>query len=221
MLAEPGGKVGLGRAAVAEAHRLRHFEIVSFGPVTAAPEKSQLRPNGFPPICRRCGSPAGPEFVRRGISRAPRRRWRRTSAGPPVDRARRCCGRAGCAWSSAFFNSAQICVAIKRLYVHEGFYDVLRDRRAAIAISQGRQYRAPHGNRNDPDQPDLTLRPGNPFACHKQSGFRVEMASRGCSNYGAAGRLSGERCGLTAWLCVIRWRQFVGREERQQVSGGR
>ena len=33
----------------------------------------------------------------------------------------------------AFFNSAQICVATKRLYVHEDAYDGLRDRLAAIA----------------------------------------------------------------------------------------
>ena len=33
----------------------------------------------------------------------------------------------------AFFNSAQICVATKRLYVHEDVYDALRDRLAAIA----------------------------------------------------------------------------------------
>jgi acyl-CoA reductase-like NAD-dependent aldehyde dehydrogenase len=33
----------------------------------------------------------------------------------------------------AFFNSAQICVATKRLYVHEDVYDGLRDRLAAIA----------------------------------------------------------------------------------------
>ena len=33
----------------------------------------------------------------------------------------------------AFFNSAQICVATKRLYVHEDIYDALRDRLAAIA----------------------------------------------------------------------------------------
>src|SRR3546814_2234184 len=33
----------------------------------------------------------------------------------------------------AFFNSAQICVATKRLYVHESIYDGLRDRLAAIA----------------------------------------------------------------------------------------
>lgn len=33
----------------------------------------------------------------------------------------------------AFFNSAQICVATKRLYVHEDIYDGLRDRLAAIA----------------------------------------------------------------------------------------
>ena len=33
----------------------------------------------------------------------------------------------------AFFNSAQICVATKRLYVHEAVYDGLRDRLAAIA----------------------------------------------------------------------------------------
>ncbi len=34
---------------------------------------------------------------------------------------------------SAFFNTAQICVATKRLYVHEAIYDGLRDRLAAIA----------------------------------------------------------------------------------------
>jgi acyl-CoA reductase-like NAD-dependent aldehyde dehydrogenase len=34
---------------------------------------------------------------------------------------------------NAFFNSAQICVATKRLYVHEAVYDGLRDRLAAIA----------------------------------------------------------------------------------------
>ncbi|ALH82189.1 aldehyde dehydrogenase family protein [Sphingopyxis macrogoltabida] len=33
----------------------------------------------------------------------------------------------------AFFNSAQICVATKRLYVHDSIYDDLRDRLAAIA----------------------------------------------------------------------------------------
>lgn len=33
----------------------------------------------------------------------------------------------------AFFNTAQICVATKRLYVHEDVYDALRDRLAAIA----------------------------------------------------------------------------------------
>ena len=33
----------------------------------------------------------------------------------------------------AFFNTAQICVATKRLYVHESVYDGLRDRLAAIA----------------------------------------------------------------------------------------
>ncbi|GAB5459048.1 MAG: aldehyde dehydrogenase family protein [Henriciella sp.] len=33
----------------------------------------------------------------------------------------------------AFFNTAQICVATKRLYVHEDVYDDLRDRLAAIA----------------------------------------------------------------------------------------
>lgn len=33
----------------------------------------------------------------------------------------------------AFFNTAQICVATKRLYVHEDIYDRLRDRLAAIA----------------------------------------------------------------------------------------
>lgn len=33
----------------------------------------------------------------------------------------------------AFFNTAQICVATKRLYVHEDVYDGLRDRLAAIA----------------------------------------------------------------------------------------
>lgn len=33
----------------------------------------------------------------------------------------------------AFFNTAQICVATKRLYVHEDVYDQLRDRLAAIA----------------------------------------------------------------------------------------
>lgn len=33
----------------------------------------------------------------------------------------------------AFYNSAQICVATKRLYVHESVYDGLRDRLAAIA----------------------------------------------------------------------------------------
>ena len=33
----------------------------------------------------------------------------------------------------AFFNTAQICVATKRLYVHEDIYDGLRDRLAAIA----------------------------------------------------------------------------------------
>lgn len=35
----------------------------------------------------------------------------------------------------AFFNSAQICVATKRLYVHEDIYDALRDRLTAIARS--------------------------------------------------------------------------------------
>jgi len=33
----------------------------------------------------------------------------------------------------AFFNTAQICIATKRLYVHEDIYDALRDRLAAIA----------------------------------------------------------------------------------------
>lgn len=33
----------------------------------------------------------------------------------------------------AFFNTAQICIATKRLYVHEAIYDRLRDRLAAIA----------------------------------------------------------------------------------------
>jgi acyl-CoA reductase-like NAD-dependent aldehyde dehydrogenase len=33
----------------------------------------------------------------------------------------------------AFFNTAQICIATKRLYVHEAVYDGLRDRLAAIA----------------------------------------------------------------------------------------
>lgn len=33
----------------------------------------------------------------------------------------------------AFYNSAQICVATKRLYVHEDIYDALRDRLAALA----------------------------------------------------------------------------------------
>ncbi|MEM6497717.1 MAG: aldehyde dehydrogenase family protein, partial [Pseudomonadota bacterium] len=33
----------------------------------------------------------------------------------------------------AFFNTAQICVATKRLYVHEDVYDALRDRLLAIA----------------------------------------------------------------------------------------
>lgn len=35
----------------------------------------------------------------------------------------------------AFYNSAQICVATKRLYVHEDVYDGLRDRLAAIAAT--------------------------------------------------------------------------------------
>jgi acyl-CoA reductase-like NAD-dependent aldehyde dehydrogenase len=35
----------------------------------------------------------------------------------------------------AFFNTAQICVATKRLYVHEAVYDGLRDRLAAIAAA--------------------------------------------------------------------------------------
>jgi acyl-CoA reductase-like NAD-dependent aldehyde dehydrogenase len=35
----------------------------------------------------------------------------------------------------AFFNTAQICVATKRLYVHESVYDGLRDRLLAIASS--------------------------------------------------------------------------------------
>ncbi|MGA0599320.1 aldehyde dehydrogenase family protein [Caulobacter sp. KR2-114] len=35
----------------------------------------------------------------------------------------------------AFYNSAQICVATKRLYVHEDVYDGLRDRLAAIAAA--------------------------------------------------------------------------------------
>ncbi len=34
----------------------------------------------------------------------------------------------------AFFNSAQICIATKRLYVHEDVYEGLRDRLAAIAL---------------------------------------------------------------------------------------
>ncbi|MEM9878848.1 MAG: aldehyde dehydrogenase family protein [Pseudomonadota bacterium] len=33
----------------------------------------------------------------------------------------------------AFFNTAQICIATKRMYVHEDIYDALRDRLAAIA----------------------------------------------------------------------------------------
>lgn len=35
----------------------------------------------------------------------------------------------------AFFNSAQICVATKRLYVHESIYEELRDRLLAIAMN--------------------------------------------------------------------------------------
>jgi acyl-CoA reductase-like NAD-dependent aldehyde dehydrogenase len=35
----------------------------------------------------------------------------------------------------AFFNSAQICVATKRLYVHESIYDALQDRLAALVAS--------------------------------------------------------------------------------------
>ncbi|WP_422059631.1 aldehyde dehydrogenase family protein [Sphingopyxis sp.] len=35
----------------------------------------------------------------------------------------------------AFFNSAQICIATKRLYVHDSIYDALRDRLAALAQS--------------------------------------------------------------------------------------
>ncbi|MGD1957125.1 MAG: aldehyde dehydrogenase family protein [Sphingomonadales bacterium] len=35
----------------------------------------------------------------------------------------------------AFFNTAQICVATKRMYVHEDIYDALRDRLAAIAAN--------------------------------------------------------------------------------------
>jgi len=35
----------------------------------------------------------------------------------------------------AFFNSAQICVATKRLYVHESIYDALRDRLAALVAT--------------------------------------------------------------------------------------
>jgi acyl-CoA reductase-like NAD-dependent aldehyde dehydrogenase len=33
----------------------------------------------------------------------------------------------------AFYNSAQICIATKRLYIHESIYDALRDRLAALA----------------------------------------------------------------------------------------
>lgn len=40
---------------------------------------------------------------------------------------------AGQIFMGAFFNSAQICVATKRLYVHEDIYEALRDRLAAIA----------------------------------------------------------------------------------------
>lgn len=42
---------------------------------------------------------------------------------------------AGQIFMGAFFNSAQICVATKRLYVHEDIYEALRDRLAAIAQS--------------------------------------------------------------------------------------
>ncbi|HKR89628.1 MAG TPA: aldehyde dehydrogenase family protein [Phenylobacterium sp.] len=36
-------------------------------------------------------------------------------------------------FNGAFFNSAQICIATKRLYIHEDIYDALRDRLHAIA----------------------------------------------------------------------------------------
>src|SRR3546814_20804780 len=45
----------------------------------------------------------------------------------------------------AFFNSAQICVATKRLYVHERIYDGLRDRPAAIA----KAVKPGHGSEQD------------------------------------------------------------------------
>src|SRR5690606_2472619 len=37
-------------------------------------------------------------------------------------------------FSSAFLNSAQVCIATKRLYVHEDIYDVVLDRLHAIAL---------------------------------------------------------------------------------------
>lgn len=37
-------------------------------------------------------------------------------------------------FAGAFFNSAQICIATKRLYIHEDIYDALRDKLHAIAM---------------------------------------------------------------------------------------
>ena len=78
----------------------------------------------------------------------------------------------------AFFNSAQICVATKRLYVHEDVYDGLRDRLAAIAsavkvgdgaeqgtvlgpIQNKRQYERVMDLLNDAKANDLTLIQGS------------------------------------------------------------
>lgn len=78
----------------------------------------------------------------------------------------------------AFFNSAQICVATKRLYVHEDVYEGLRDRLAAIAgavkvgdgaeqgtvlgpIQNKRQYERVMDLLNDAKANDLTLIQGS------------------------------------------------------------
>ncbi|MDP1630608.1 MAG: aldehyde dehydrogenase family protein [Caulobacter sp.] len=80
----------------------------------------------------------------------------------------------------AFFNTAQICVATKRLYVHEAVYDGLRDRLAAIAkavkvgdgteqgsvlgpIQNKRQYDRVMDLLNDAKANDLTLIQGAPI----------------------------------------------------------
>jgi acyl-CoA reductase-like NAD-dependent aldehyde dehydrogenase len=79
----------------------------------------------------------------------------------------------------AFFNTAQICVATKRLYVHEAVYDGLRDRLAAIAaavkvgdgaeqgivlgpIQNKRQYDRVMNLLDDAKANDLTLIQGGP-----------------------------------------------------------